>query len=83
MALGSLLKDQEKLFDGKNSTSKISCYCPFKPIVYRWQDFTEASCHEVFPISVYCDTTTSLTVRAHIAKKIFYSLVGEIFCGIV
>jgi len=23
------LKDQEKLFDGKNTTSKISCYCPF------------------------------------------------------
>ncbi len=22
------LKEQEKLFDGKNSTSKISCYCP-------------------------------------------------------
>jgi hypothetical protein len=41
----------------------------------RWQDFTEASCHEVFPITVYCDMDTNHTVRAHIVKKIFYSLV--------
>ncbi len=49
----------------------------FYPILRRWQDFTEASCHEVFPITVYCDTASNVMVRAHIAKKIFYSLVSN------
>ncbi|XP_023338028.1 substance-P receptor isoform X2 [Eurytemora carolleeae] len=43
--------------------------------VFRWEDFTEVSCHEVFPTTVYCDPITNKQIITNTAKKIFYSIV--------
>ena len=54
-----------------------SCF-KLHPNIFRWRDYTEISCHEEFPKTVFCDPITKKTINTNIVKKVFYSIVSRL-----